>query len=104
VNFKELTYELADVMYEYPFRLPSNFTYIIRALMTLEGIGLVTDPEFSFFDTARPYAKEFMLKREGKQMRQLVIDKLTGRDGDGRIEWGKMWKLAKMAAKMYLEK
>ncbi|MBA2645731.1 MAG: AarF/ABC1/UbiB kinase family protein [Pyrinomonadaceae bacterium] len=104
VNFKELTYELADVMYEYPFRLPSNFTYIIRALMTLEGIGLVTDPEFSFFDTARPYAKEFMLKREGKQMRQLVLDKLTGRDGDGRIEWGKMWKLAKMAAKMYLEK
>jgi predicted unusual protein kinase regulating ubiquinone biosynthesis (AarF/ABC1/UbiB family) len=104
VNFKELTYELADVMYEYPFRLPSNFTYIIRALMTLEGIGLVTDPEFSFFDTARPYAKEFMLKREGKQMRKLVIDKLTGRDGEGRIEWGKMWKLAKMAAKMYLEK
>ncbi len=103
VNFKELTYELADVMYEYPFRLPSNFTYIIRALMTLEGIGLVTDPEFSFFDTARPYAKEFMLKREGKQLRQLVIDKLTGRDGDGRIEWGKMWKLAKMAAKMYLQ-
>jgi predicted unusual protein kinase regulating ubiquinone biosynthesis (AarF/ABC1/UbiB family) len=104
VNFKELTYELADVMYEYPFRLPSNFTYIIRALMTLEGIGLVTDPEFSFFDTARPYAKEFMLKREGKQMRKLVLDKLTGRDSDGRIEWGKMWKLAKMAAKMYLEK
>lgn len=104
VNFKELTYELADVMYEYPFRLPSNFTYIIRALMTLEGIGLVTDPGFSFFDTARPYAKEFMLRREGKQMRKLVIDKLTGRDSDGRIEWGKMWKLAKMAAKMYLEK
>ncbi|HEY9405738.1 MAG TPA: AarF/ABC1/UbiB kinase family protein, partial [Pyrinomonadaceae bacterium] len=42
VNFKELTYELAEVMYEYPFRLPSNFTYIMRALMTLEGIGLVT--------------------------------------------------------------
>jgi predicted unusual protein kinase regulating ubiquinone biosynthesis (AarF/ABC1/UbiB family) len=104
VNFKELTYDLADVMYEYPFRLPANFTYIIRALMTLEGIGIVTDPEFSFFETARPYAKEFMLKREGKQFRKLVLNKLTGRDTDGRIEWSKMWKLAKMAAKMYLEK
>jgi predicted unusual protein kinase regulating ubiquinone biosynthesis (AarF/ABC1/UbiB family) len=104
VNFKELTYDLADVMYEYPFRLPANFTYIIRALMTLEGIGIVTDPEFSFFDTAKPYAKEFMLRREGRQFRQLVIDKLMGRDTEGRIEWGKMWKLAKMAAKMYLEK
>jgi predicted unusual protein kinase regulating ubiquinone biosynthesis (AarF/ABC1/UbiB family) len=104
VNFKELTYDLADVMYEYPFRLPANFTYIIRALMTLEGIGIVTDPEFSFFDTAKPYAKEFMLKREGKLFRQLILDKLMGRDTEGRIEWGKIWKLAKMAAKMYLEK
>ncbi len=39
VNFKELTYDLAEVIYEYPFRLPSNFTYVMRALMTLEGIG-----------------------------------------------------------------
>ena len=104
VNFKELTYDLADVMYEYPFRLPANFTFVMRALMTLEGIGIVTDPGFSFFDTARPYAKEFMLRREGKQFRRLVIDKLTGRDREGRVEWGKVWKLAKMAAKMYLEK
>ncbi|MBD0370484.1 MAG: AarF/ABC1/UbiB kinase family protein [Pyrinomonadaceae bacterium] len=104
INFKELTYDLAEVMYEYPFRLPANFTYVIRALMTLEGIGIVTDPEFSFFDTAKPYAKEFMLRREGKQFRRLILDKLTGRDADGRIEWSKMWKLAKMAAKMYLEK
>jgi predicted unusual protein kinase regulating ubiquinone biosynthesis (AarF/ABC1/UbiB family) len=104
VNFKELTYELAEVMYEYPFRLPARFTYIMRALMTLEGIGIITDPEFSFFDTAKPFAKEFMLRREGKQFRRLVMDKLAGRDENGRIDWRKMWKLAKMAAKMYLEK
>ena len=102
VNFKELTYDLAEVMYEYPFRLPSNFTYVIRALMTLEGIGIVTDPGFSFFDTAKPFAKEFMLRREGKQFRRLLLDKLTGRE-EGRVNWSKMWKLAKMAAKMYLD-
>jgi predicted unusual protein kinase regulating ubiquinone biosynthesis (AarF/ABC1/UbiB family) len=105
VNFKELTYDLAEVMYEYPFRLPSNFTYIIRAMMTLEGIGIVTDPGFSFFDTGKPYAKEFLLRREGREFRRVMIDKLMGRsNGDGRIEWGKMWKLAKMAAKMYIER
>jgi predicted unusual protein kinase regulating ubiquinone biosynthesis (AarF/ABC1/UbiB family) len=104
VNFKELTYDLAEVMYDYPFRLPARFTYIIRALMTLEGIGIVTDPGFSFFDTAKPYAKDFMLRREGKQFRKLLVDKFRGRDESGKIEWGKMWKLAKMAAKMYLEK
>jgi predicted unusual protein kinase regulating ubiquinone biosynthesis (AarF/ABC1/UbiB family) len=104
IRFKELTYELADVMYDYPFRLPSNFTYIIRALMTLEGIGIITDPEFSFFDTARPYAKEFMLRREGKQFRQLIVNKITGRDNGGKMDWGKMWKLGKMAVKSYFDK
>jgi predicted unusual protein kinase regulating ubiquinone biosynthesis (AarF/ABC1/UbiB family) len=105
VNFKELTYDLAEVIYEYPFRLPSNFTYIMRALMTLEGIGVVTDPGFSFFETAKPCAREFMLRREGKMLRKLIIDKLTGREnGDGQIAWSRVWKLTKMAAKMYLEK
>lgn len=105
VNFKELTYDLAEVMYEYPFRLPSNFTYIMRALMTLEGIGVVTDPDFSFFETAKPFAKEFMLRREGRIFRQLILDKLTGREnGDGRIAWSRVWKLTRMAAQLYLEK
>jgi len=104
VNFKELTYDLAEIVYEYPFRLPANFTYVMRALMTLEGIGIVTDPEFSFFETARPFAKEFMLRREGKVFRELIFNKLTGREGsNGSIEWSKVWKLTKMAAKMYLE-
>ena len=85
VNFKELTYDLAEVIYEYPFRLPSNFTYIMRALMTLEGIGVVTDPGFSFFETAKPYAKEFMLRREGRAFRKLIFDKITGREnGDSQ--------------------
>ncbi|MGI8468699.1 MAG: ABC1 kinase family protein [Pyrinomonadaceae bacterium] len=99
VNFKELTYDLADVMYDYPFRLPSNFTYIMRALMTLEGIGIITDPEFNFFETAKPFAKEFMLRREGKDLRKLLTDKLLGRDKDGKIDLDRTWKLAKMAFK-----
>jgi predicted unusual protein kinase regulating ubiquinone biosynthesis (AarF/ABC1/UbiB family) len=103
VNFKELTYDLAEVIYEYPFRLPANFTYMMRALMTLEGIGIVTDPEFSFFETAKPFAKEFMLRREGRAFREFVVDKLTGRNNGKRIEWSRVWKLTKMAAQMYLE-
>lgn len=102
VNFKELTYDLADVMYDYPFRLPSNFTYIMRALMTLEGIGIITDPEFNFFETAKPYAKEFMLRREGADFRRQFVGKLLGRDEGGKIDWNRTWKLAKMAFKTVL--
>ncbi|MEP6741035.1 MAG: AarF/ABC1/UbiB kinase family protein [bacterium] len=103
VNFKELTYDLAEVVYEYPFRLPANFTYIMRALMTLEGIGIVTDPEFSFFETAKPYAKEFMLRREGRKFGKFIFDKIAGREnGNGGIEWSRVWKLTRMAAQIYL--
>ncbi|MBK8465825.1 MAG: AarF/ABC1/UbiB kinase family protein [Chloracidobacterium sp.] len=102
VNFKELTYDLADVMYDYPFRLPSNFTYIMRALMTLEGIGIITDPEFNFFETAKPYAKEFMLRREGNDFRKMFVNKIMGRDEGGKIDWDRTWKLAKMAFRSVL--
>jgi len=102
VNFKELTYDLADIMYDYPFRLPSNFTYIMRALMTLEGIGIITDPEFNFFETAKPFAKEFMLRREGNDFRKLFVNKILGRDEGGKIDWNRSWKLAKMAFKTVL--
>ena len=102
VNFKELTYDLADVMYDYPFRLPSNFTYIMRALMTLEGIGIITDPEFNFFETAKPFAKEFMLRREGNDFRKMFVNKLMGRDEGGKIDWNRTWKLAKMAFRTVL--
>jgi predicted unusual protein kinase regulating ubiquinone biosynthesis (AarF/ABC1/UbiB family) len=102
VRFKELTYELAEVVYEYPFRIPANFTYVMRAIMTLEGIGLTMDPNFSFFDIAKPYAKEFMLKREGRYFRDILIKKLIYGE-DHEIQWGKMWKLAKIAARMVYE-
>ncbi len=102
VRFKELTYELAEVMYEHPFRIPPNFTYIIRAIMTLEGIGIAMDPNFSFFDVAKPYAKEFMLKREGRSIRDALLKRIIYGEG-GQIQWGKAWKLAKIAFKMYYD-
>jgi predicted unusual protein kinase regulating ubiquinone biosynthesis (AarF/ABC1/UbiB family) len=100
IRFKELTYELAEVMYKYPFHLPANFTYIIRAIMTLEGIGILMDPNFSFFDVAKPFAKEFMLKREGKYFRDQIIKKIIYGENN-EIQWEKAWKLLKMGAKMY---
>jgi hypothetical protein len=37
-------------------------------------------------------------------LRKLIIDKLTGREnGENQIAWSRVWKLTKMAARMYLE-
>jgi predicted unusual protein kinase regulating ubiquinone biosynthesis (AarF/ABC1/UbiB family) len=101
VKFKELIFDLAHVIYEFPFRIPANFTYIVRAIMTLEGIGTLVDPGFNFFEVARPYAKRFMFRREGRYLRQLIVNQLI-RGESGNIEWGKVWKLAKMAFRYYV--
>lgn len=101
VNFKELMFDMAHVIYEFPFRIPASFTYIVRAVMTLEGIGTQVDPDFRFFEIARPYAKRFMFIREGRYLRNLIVNQVV-RGEKGNIEWDKVWKLAKMAFKYYV--
>jgi predicted unusual protein kinase regulating ubiquinone biosynthesis (AarF/ABC1/UbiB family) len=101
LGFKELSYDVADVLYRYPFQIPAHFTFIMRAITTLEGIGSKADPDFNFFLVARPYAKEFMLRREGRYLGGRLISRVL-RSDEGTFDWGKAWKLAKMAWKYYV--
>jgi predicted unusual protein kinase regulating ubiquinone biosynthesis (AarF/ABC1/UbiB family) len=101
VRFKELTYDLAPVIYEHPITTPSEFSYLIRALMTLEGVSIVMNPEFNFFEVARPFVKEFLFKRNTAQLKQMAWDSLTDAK-TGRFEWSRLWSLAKMAYSLYL--
>jgi len=103
IKFKELTYELAEVVYAYPFRIPARFTYMIRALMELEGIGIAIDPEFNFIDVARPFAREYLFKREARQLRRELLNRLLwGQDGTLHLE--RLWRVAKLAVRVYLDK
>jgi predicted unusual protein kinase regulating ubiquinone biosynthesis (AarF/ABC1/UbiB family) len=103
VKFKELTYELAPIVYKYPLTTPGNFTYIIRALMTLEGISIRMNPEFNFLEVARPYARDFLFRKESAMLRRQVWQSL--RDArSGEFNWGRMWSLAKMAYSIYFER
>ncbi|RMG50356.1 MAG: AarF/ABC1/UbiB kinase family protein [Acidobacteria bacterium] len=103
IRFKELTYELADVVYEYHFKIPSRFTYMIRALMELEGIGVAIDPDFNFIDTAKPFARQYLLSREARRFRHRVLGKIL-RGENHRIDFGKLWYLAKIGARVLLDK
>ncbi|MHB0915641.1 MAG: ABC1 kinase family protein [Thermoleophilia bacterium] len=44
-------------------RLPSQYLLLEKTIATLEGIGTALCPDFNVFDTARPYAREFMRQR-----------------------------------------
>jgi predicted unusual protein kinase regulating ubiquinone biosynthesis (AarF/ABC1/UbiB family) len=101
--FKDMTYEVAEVLYHYPFQIPAHFTFILRAITTLEGIGTKADPDFNFFLVARPYAKDFMLRREGRYLGGKLLARMI-KGEQGSVDWGKAWKLAKMAWKHYTGK
>ncbi|MCX7751370.1 MAG: AarF/ABC1/UbiB kinase family protein [Blastocatellia bacterium] len=103
IKFKELTYDLAEVVYEYPFRIPTRFTYMIRALMELEGIGIAIDPEFNFIDVARPFAREYFFKREARQLRAALLNRLL-RGENGALRFDQLWRFAKLAVRVYLDK
>lgn len=101
VRFKDLTYDLAPIVYEHPIRTPAQFTYLIRALMTLEGISIVMNPEFNFFEVARPYVKDFLFRRESSRLREMALSSL--RDArTGRFQWDRLWNMAKLAYSLYI--
>ena len=50
INFQELAADLAEITYEYPFKIPPYFALIIRAISVLEGIALVGNPNFAIID------------------------------------------------------
>lgn len=103
VRFKELTYDLAPVVYQHPIRTPARFTYLMRALMTLEGISIVMNPEFNFFEVARPFVRDYLFRQNASQLKKLAMDSL--RDArTGQFEWSRLWTMARMAYALYFGK
>lgn len=52
--------DLYDIAYDQPFRFPATFTFVLRAISTLEGLGKGLDPSFNFMEVAKPYATNLM--------------------------------------------
>jgi predicted unusual protein kinase regulating ubiquinone biosynthesis (AarF/ABC1/UbiB family) len=99
IPLKALLFELAPALMALPVRIPAHFTYILRALLTLEGIGLLVDPRFNLFAVARPYAIRYTFLREGRYWSGLLLTRLLSGEA-GSIEWEKLeklWQLAKLA-------
>jgi predicted unusual protein kinase regulating ubiquinone biosynthesis (AarF/ABC1/UbiB family) len=52
--------DLYDIAYGQPFRFPATFTFVMRALSTMEGVGRGLDPNFNFMEVAKPFAMKLM--------------------------------------------
>ena len=95
VRFRKMLFDFSDVCYRYPFRLPTEFTYVMRALLTLEGVALSINPQFNFIDAAMPYAQRLLLKNNGVIGNAILKEVFT----DGRFNPHAAINLFKAAAK-----
>lgn len=46
LNFKAIVDGLGDVLFKYPFSVPSYYSLILRSLTVLEGLALQADPRY----------------------------------------------------------
>ena len=72
INFQELAADLAQITFDYPFRIPPYFALIIRAISVLEGIALVGNPDFAIVDEAYPYISKRLLTDESPRLRSAL--------------------------------
>jgi aarF domain-containing kinase len=86
INFQELAADLAQITFEYPFRIPPYFALIIRAIGVLEGIALVGNPGFAIVDEAYPFISKKLLTDESPRLRAALRYMVYGRDGSFDVE------------------
>ncbi|KAL9258255.1 hypothetical protein AKJ16_DCAP11482 [Drosera capensis] len=82
INFQELASDLAQITFDYPFRIPPYFALIIRAIGVLEGIALVGNPDFAIVDEAYPYIAQRLLTDESPRLRNALRYTIYGKTGN----------------------
>lgn len=94
-NFKTITDEFSELMYEYPFRLPAKFALIIRSLITQEGLALSLNPDFKIVEVSYPYVSQRLLTGESPQLRRRLLDILIC---DGKFQWSRLENMIAIAS------
>ncbi|KAF5482628.1 hypothetical protein F2P56_003183 [Juglans regia] len=76
--------DLFAIAQDQPFRFPSTFTFVLRAFSTLEGIGYILDPKFSFVKIAAPYAQELLDLKQKQQSGTQLVQEIRKQADDAR--------------------
>jgi aarF domain-containing kinase len=86
INFQELAADLAEITFDYPFRIPPYFALVIRAISVLEGIALIGNPSFAIIDEAYPYIARRLMTDESPRLRAALRYMVYGREGEFSAE------------------
>jgi predicted unusual protein kinase regulating ubiquinone biosynthesis (AarF/ABC1/UbiB family) len=86
-NFKTITDEFSELMFQYPFRVPAQFSLIIRSLVTQEGVALSLNPNFKILEIGYPYVAQRLLNGETPEMRRRLLEVMIK---DGKLQWQRL--------------
>jgi predicted unusual protein kinase regulating ubiquinone biosynthesis (AarF/ABC1/UbiB family) len=76
LTVKQIFASISQVLYEYPFRIPEKIAFILRTIITLEGIIHKLWPDFRFLEVAAPYAAKIMLTDAKASIREKLVNEL----------------------------
>jgi len=90
INFQELAADLAQITFDYPFRIPPYFALVIRAISVLEGIALVGNPNFAIIDEAYPYIARRLMTDDSPRLKAALRYMVYGNGKDGSFDAEKL--------------
>ena len=94
LNFKSITDQMSEMMYEFPFKVPAYYALILRSMVTLEGIAIGIDPEFKVLSKAYPYVAKRLLTDPSPELRASLKDLLFK---EGGFRWNRLENLMRNA-------
>jgi ubiquinone biosynthesis protein len=63
IDLAQLLRELIALIRTHHLRIPPNLVLLIRALVTIEGVGRALDPHFDIAAQLRPFVRDLALRR-----------------------------------------
>ncbi len=63
MDMNRIRKDLLDIAYRYQLKVPSYLTSLMKALITVEGVGKKLDPTFNFLEVAGPMATKVVQAR-----------------------------------------
>ena len=78
IKIGKLLQHLLILVSRFSLKIPSDFFLMMKALSTIEGVGLMLDPDFDMTARAKPFAKRIKIARFApKKVADNIIDFLT---------------------------
>ncbi|MFZ2957359.1 MAG: AarF/ABC1/UbiB kinase family protein [Candidatus Ozemobacteraceae bacterium] len=78
INFSEIIKDLMDIARAHQVKIPSEYTLMGKALLTIEGVGKALDPDLDIEAEVAPFIQELILEQySAKRIQRSLVKRAT---------------------------